>query len=211
MNIHTKNESSKTKKIVAIIFLSFSLIKADELRTTPLLRYKKITIIGRPGSGKSRLAHMLQKATGLPLFHVDKITHVPNWNHRPTHDYMKEIEKIIQDTSWILEGNTLETVRERFAHSELVIYLNSSCFACYWNIFMRYLFPPDHIDDIPSGATERPSLKLITSMWHFDTIFGPTIAECRKKYPQVDFYEIKNRQELKNFQQLFKIKSLSKN
>lgn len=41
-------------------------------------KMKKILVIGNSGSGKSTFARKLHRATGLPLFHLDLVWHLPD-------------------------------------------------------------------------------------------------------------------------------------
>ena len=44
---------------------------------------RRVMVIGAPGSGKSTLARALGERTGLPVFHMDHIHHLPGWAERP--------------------------------------------------------------------------------------------------------------------------------
>lgn len=46
-------------------------MKHDVLEDLNLSAYRRIMIIGAPGSGKSRAARRLASITGLPLIHLD--------------------------------------------------------------------------------------------------------------------------------------------
>ena len=47
---------------------------------------QKIAIIGGPGTGKSTLAKNLGKEMKLPVYHIDGIHHLKNWEIRPTQE-----------------------------------------------------------------------------------------------------------------------------
>ena len=50
----------------------------------------RISIIGGPGTGKSTLAENLGKTLDIPVYHLDAINHLKNWEKRNT----KERDKI---------------------------------------------------------------------------------------------------------------------
>ena len=51
-------------------------MKHDVLEDLNLSAYRRIMIIGAPGSGKSRAARRLASITGLPLIHLLSLIHI---------------------------------------------------------------------------------------------------------------------------------------
>ncbi len=56
-------------------------MKHDVLEDLNLSAYRRIMIIGAPGSGKSRAARRLAEITGLPLIHLDNEYWLPDNRH----------------------------------------------------------------------------------------------------------------------------------
>ncbi len=56
--------------------------------------YKKIAIIGAPGTGKTTLANNLSEIYKLPVTHIDGIHHMENWKQRDKEERDQMILKI---------------------------------------------------------------------------------------------------------------------
>ncbi|ASJ73092.1 hypothetical protein IMCC3135_15040 [Granulosicoccus antarcticus IMCC3135] len=65
---------------------------------------KRVMIVGQPGSGKSTLAIRLGEATGLPVFHMDKIHYLPGWVERSATVKSAMTREIHAMEHWIFEG-----------------------------------------------------------------------------------------------------------
>ena len=70
----------------------------------------RILIIGCPGSGKSTLARALAQITGLPLYYLDMIWHRPDGTEIDRADFDKELERILRQDHWIIDGNYFRTL-----------------------------------------------------------------------------------------------------
>lgn len=81
---------------------------------------KKIIIIGCPGSGKTTFAEKLNKCTGLPLYHLDKIWHKPDKTHISREDFDERITEIFSTSKWIIDGNYKRTIEMRLKECDTV-------------------------------------------------------------------------------------------
>ena len=57
---------------------------------------KKVLIIGCPGSGKSYFSRELAEATGLPLYHIDKIRWRTDWTLMPREQFLPILKEIME-------------------------------------------------------------------------------------------------------------------
>lgn len=90
------------------------------------MKFKKIAIIGISASGKSTFSRELQKLTGLPIFHMDKLFWRGRWEEVPEQEYLAEEQKLLQKDQWIIEGYVDEKMSDRLKQADLVIYLDYS-------------------------------------------------------------------------------------
>ncbi|MEE9388211.1 MAG: AAA family ATPase [Paracoccaceae bacterium] len=85
---------------------------------------KRVMVVGGPGSGKSTLAVKLGKITGLPVFHMDLIHHLPGWVERPRADKLQLAHNIEESQSWIFEGGLSATFKNRASRADTLIWLD---------------------------------------------------------------------------------------
>lgn len=101
--------------------------------------YKKIAIIGAPGTGKTTLANNLSKILNIPATHIDGIHHLPNWQIRNKSERDKIILEIAQNPEWIIDGTYKSTLRQRLELADLIIWLDFSTISELKGVITRYL------------------------------------------------------------------------
>ena len=89
----------------------------------------KISIIGGSGTGKTVLADNLGKVLNLPVYHIDGIHHLANWEIRDKEERDKIILEKVEEPKWIIDGTYRSTLKRRLEKSDLIIYLDYSSVA----------------------------------------------------------------------------------
>ena len=84
----------------------------------------KISIIGGSGTGKTTLSESLSKDLNMPVYHIDGIHHLKNWEIRKKEETDKIIHDIIKKDKWIIDGTYTKTLEDRVKVSDLIIYLD---------------------------------------------------------------------------------------
>lgn len=166
--------------------------------------YSRICIIGRPGSGKSRLAYLLHKKLNISVYYLDLLKFQNNWVKCSDEDFARKQQEIITQDRWIIEGCGLRSLEMRYKASEICIYLNYSRWLCLFRFCKRVLFGQDkNIHDVPKGCKETLSWDVIKYLWTFESRNNYFILHLLKKlqseYPQTKFIEINSDHELKLF------------
>ncbi len=85
---------------------------------------KKIVVIGCPGAGKSTFARRLKEMTGLPLYYLDQIWHKADRTTVSKEEFDAKLREIIQQDSWIIDGNYLRTMECRLDACDTVFFLD---------------------------------------------------------------------------------------
>lgn len=112
----------------------------------------KIIVIGCPGAGKSTFARKLSDKTGLPLYYLDMIWHLPDRKTLTREEFAKRLEQIVAEEEWIIDGNYLHTMPLRLKHCDTVFFFD---------------LPPDVC---LAGAEERIGKERDDMPWIEDTL-----------------------------------------
>ncbi len=101
--------------------------------------YKKVVVIGSPGSGKSYLSSYLGNYMNLEVIHLDDHYWKENWTEPSKEVWEKKVLELTEAKSWIIEGNFSSTLRSRLEKCDLVIYLDFSTCVCLLSVIKRHL------------------------------------------------------------------------
>ena len=98
----------------------------------------KIQIIGYSGSGKSTLAARLGQIANIPVLHLDSTHFYGDWQER-TADEQSQIVRafIAENDSWVIDGNYTSVATERFAMTDLTIFMDFPRWRCFWSAYKR--------------------------------------------------------------------------
>ena len=75
--------------------------------------YKKILVVGPGGAGKSTFSKKLSKILNIPVYHLDSIYWLPNWEHLEREEFIKKVRVITSKDEWIIDGNYSGSLEER--------------------------------------------------------------------------------------------------
>lgn len=153
--------------------------------------FKRIMIFGRPGSGKSTFATWLSRSLGLPLYHLDKHFYVNNWVERDYDEFLQIQQNIVDDESWIVDGNSTRSLEIRWTRADLVAYFNFPKTICAYRIFKRLLNPNTSFDDRAPGCKEKIRVSFFKYMWGFEERVAEDIKTLKERYPHAVFKEIR--------------------
>lgn len=99
--------------------------------------YNKICIIG--GSGKTTLAKNLGEILDIPVYNIDGIHYLKNWQTRDKKERDNIILDKINTTKWIMDGTYSSTLDARMDAADLVIFLDYSSFARFTGVLKRFI------------------------------------------------------------------------
>lgn len=153
---------------------------------------KRIMIFGIPGSGKSTFALKLSRLLNLPLFHLDKYFFVSGWEERCYEEFLQIQDGLVDQDSWIIDGNATKSFEKRFSKADTVIYFRFNRLLCLWRIFKRLVHKHPDIFDRAEGCTENIRFRFLKYLWGFPQRVKQSIEELRLKYPKAKFYEFQN-------------------
>lgn len=100
---------------------------------------KKIIILGRGGAGKSTVAKLLSKITGIPNIELDKYFWKPGLIATPVEEWKKIQQKLTASESWIMDGDLgkYDALETRMKAADTVIILNYPLHICLYRAIRR--------------------------------------------------------------------------
>ncbi len=98
---------------------------------------RKVLIIGSPGAGKSTFARQLQHITGLPLYHLDMLWHKADRTTVTQQQFDRALSPILQQDSWIIDGNYSRTLPLRLQYCDTVFFLDYPTEVCLQGVQSR--------------------------------------------------------------------------
>lgn len=91
---------------------------------------KRVLVIGSPGAGKSTFARKLRDKTGLSLYYLDMLWHKPDRTTVSKEEFDSQLEKLLQQDQWILDGNFQRTLEIRLKVCDTVFLLDFPLEVC---------------------------------------------------------------------------------
>ncbi len=120
---------------------------------------KRVMVVGGPGSGKSTFARALGDITGLPVYHMDMIHHLPGWVERPLAEKIPMAKAIEAKQKWIFEGGLSATYANRARRADTVIWLDLPLTLRLARVLKRRVqYNSQSRPDLPENCPERLNL-----------------------------------------------------
>lgn len=139
---------------------------------------EKIIVIGSPGAGKSTLAREISRVTGIELYHLDRIFWLPGWVPVEHDEFIEKQLRIMQGSSWIIDGNYQSSLRMRIDASDTIILLDLPRFQCMYRAVKRStLHRRKKRPDITEGCTEKIDRDFLNWIWNYRTRDRPETLE----------------------------------
>lgn len=91
---------------------------------------KKIIVIGCAGSGKSYFASRLSKIINIKKYHLDCYFWKENWQKMPDEEFVKIVDKIMEEDCWIIDGNYSKTMERRMIKADTIFFLDMPTELC---------------------------------------------------------------------------------
>lgn len=162
---------------------------------------KRIAIIGSGGVGKSTLARKLGELTGIEVHHLDRYFWKPGWEPITKEELAEEIERIIAQESWIIDGNYMNSMEMRMKAADTVIYLDFSSINCLWGITKRRIMYANKVrPDMGIGCKEKVDWEFIRWVMTFRRRNRKKLLELMESYKSgKDMIILKNRRQVEEF------------
>lgn len=156
----------------------------------------KIIIIGGPGTGKSTLANNLARNLELPVYHLDAIHHLPNWEIRDKKERDEIILQKIEEPKWVIDGTYTSTLEKRMQKSDLIIFFDYPTIVKLKNILHRYLKNKEKQREEIPGCKEKMDMAFIKQTINWNKKKKSKIYELLEKNKDKKVLVFKSRRKL---------------
>lgn len=160
-----------------------------------LFEYKKIIILGAPGSGKSFYSKRLSEIINIPVYHLDLIWWMEDKTHIERSEFDEKLDEILKKDEWIIDGDYSRTYEARIKNCDLIILLDYRKDVSINGVINRI---GTNREDIPWIETEVDN-ELIKTIDNYKRVDRKKILDLINKYPDKEFIRLKTRNETNLF------------
>lgn len=159
------------------------------------LPYRRIMVIGCPGSGKSTFSRTLRDCTGLPLYHLDSIYWREDRTTLQREEFRAVLRNIIETDCWIIDGHYASTLEMRLSVCDAVFFLDYPAEVCLAGVRSRR---GQARSDMPWVETEDDG-EFLKFIERFNEESKPRVFELLAKYPERPVFRFASRAEAEEF------------
>ncbi len=164
---------------------------------------KKIILIGCPGSGKTTFGKALSEKTGLPIVHLDKISHIDNWEIIEKSEFDKRLQGELQKEEWIIDGNYNRTIKHRLRYCDTVFYFDLPTAVCLYSAAKRTIENYGKTRDDVSGRCiekfDKEKVGFFKSIITFNRQHRKKYIAMLKECKNIDAIIFKSRKEVNEY------------
>ena len=166
-----------------------------------IFKSEKILVIGSSGAGKSTFSKKLHNILNIPLIHLDKYYHKPNWEEPKKKDWEKTVKKLANQKEWIMDGNYAESFDIRIPKSDTIIFLDYNSFYCCFRVIKRVITDyGKRRSDMAKGCKESFDLSFLKFVLMFNYNNRRNIYNRLEKLKNIkNIIVLKNDSEVKLF------------
>lgn len=129
---------------------------------------KRVLVVGCGGSGKSTLTRQIAQSRGLPLFHLDAHYWRPGWQEPDKTDWVRQVEAIAAQDSWVIDGNYTGTMPPRFDRADTMIFIDLPTHICLARVIRRaWQWLGRTRADMAVGCPEKLDWAFLRFVWTF--------------------------------------------
>lgn len=137
---------------------------------------QRVLVIGSGGAGKTTFSLALAKRTGLPVVHLDAHFWRPGWGQPESEDWADQVDRLVAEPRWIMDGNYGGTMAARLAVCDTAIFLDRPRLLCIWRVVKRRVqYHGVARPDLAPGCPEQLDVAFLRYIWNYPSQRRPTI------------------------------------
>lgn len=154
--------------------------------------WKKIIILGGPGSGKSVLAYNLGEELNIKSYYLDAM----HYKYADKDERNEQILDILKTDSWVIDGTYTSTLAERMKQADVIIYLDYSTFAHLKGVICRSIKNNGKEKKEIPGLKEKLEFDVLKITYNWNRNRRKIIYEMLEKNNNKEIFIFKNRNKL---------------
>ena len=117
------------------------------------------------------------------VIHLDSLFWKPGWVETPLDEWTELQEDLVQQETWIIDGNYGGTIDIRLAASDTIIFLDLPRTVCLWRVVKRWLqYIGKPRPDMAPGCPEKVDWEFVKWIWSYPDTRRPSILERIDQY-----------------------------
>src|SRR5690606_32526685 len=119
-------------------------------------------------------------------YHLDQIFWQAGWKSIEKEELKQQVEKIVANDEWIIDGGYLSCIHERLVRADTVILLDYSRYQALWRISRRVLkYFGSTRPDMTEGCPEQIDWEFVCYIWNFPRNQGVQTEAALGQYPNL--------------------------
>jgi adenylate kinase family enzyme len=145
---------------------------------------KHILITGSGGAGKSTLARALSEKIDVPVIHLDYYYHQTDKDYVNNKQvWIEKVHSLLDQKSWIIEGNYSSTYEKRFALADTFIFLDIPVYVTMWSIVKRrYVYRNKSRPEMPEDWQEKLNWEFLRYVYRFNKDSRQKLVDEMEKF-----------------------------
>ena len=159
---------------------------------------QRIIIIGSGCSGKSTFSRQLGDKLLLPVRHLDKHFWLANWTSKGEVTWQKELDKLIGEDRWIIDGDYKESYAKRAERADTIIFLDVPRYKTMARFIKRVIKNRGKTRaDMAEGNIEKINYAYLKWLYKYDRKIPLNLVNMQKNTKNT--YILSNKSQVKEF------------
>lgn len=160
----------------------------------------KIAIVGSSGAGKSTIAKKLGELLAIRVWHLDSLFWKPNWILSTKEEQQVIHAKLLKFDQWIIDGNYSETLEERFAQADTIVFLDVGRVHCLYRVVVRYLKYRNRTrPDMAAHCPEKIDWEFIHWIWTFPNKRKQALIDQLRAHSSKRIFILQSKRQVQQF------------